>query len=72
MGKICIKKLTQLIKILKSDLDEMESKHRAVPCRQEEEKTHTVSEITQSIAYMNKLLNSNDVNFVSALLIQDK
>lgn len=29
---------------MKSDLDEMESKHRAVPSRQEEEKTNTISE----------------------------
>lgn len=31
-------------KKMKSDLDEMESKHRAVPSRQEEEKTNTISE----------------------------
>lgn len=44
----------------------MEFKHLSVPGRQEEKIKNTISEITQIIEYMNKLLNSNDVNFVSA------
>ncbi|XP_052710090.1 uncharacterized protein LOC128184586 [Crassostrea angulata] len=54
------------IERLKSGVDEIESKHLAFLDKQEEEIKRSISEVTDIIADLNKLLNSSDVCLLSS------
>eukprot|EP00105_Crassostrea_gigas_P045167 XP_019929315.1 PREDICTED: uncharacterized protein LOC105344423 [Crassostrea gigas] len=60
------REIDSIIQEMKSYLDEMKSKHLALLNKQEYETTSAISEITQSIADLNTLLDCNDVSRVAA------
>lgn len=65
-GEAIQNEINTTIKKLKSDLDEMGFKHLAVLNEKEDNISHTMSEITQNIVDIKKLLESNDICLVTA------
>nr|XP_034327214.1 tripartite motif-containing protein 3-like [Crassostrea gigas]XP_034327215.1 tripartite motif-containing protein 3-like [Crassostrea gigas] len=64
-GEVWHREINTIITNLKSNVEEMESKHLPILNKQEDEITRTISEITQTIAELKRLLNSKDVSLVS-------
>nr|XP_034332950.1 tripartite motif-containing protein 40 [Crassostrea gigas]XP_034332951.1 tripartite motif-containing protein 40 [Crassostrea gigas]XP_034332952.1 tripartite motif-containing protein 40 [Crassostrea gigas] len=65
-GKELHREIDTVITKLKSDVDEMEFKHITVLNEQEDKIKRSILEIEESIADLNRLMNSNDVILVSA------
>nr|XP_034316495.1 E3 ubiquitin-protein ligase TRIM36-like [Crassostrea gigas] len=64
-GEVWHREIDNIIRNMKSNVEEMESKHLVVLNKQENEITRTISEITQTISELKKVLNSTDVCLVT-------
>lgn len=65
-GREWHRRIDNIIKGLQSDINDIEAKHLTVLNKHEDEIATSISEITQSIVDLKKLLHSNDIYYVNA------
>nr|XP_034329412.1 uncharacterized protein LOC117690159 [Crassostrea gigas] len=71
-GEVWHREIDTIITNLKSNVEEMESKHRVILNIQEDEITRTVSEIKESIVDLKKTLNSRNVCLISKYMYKSR
>ncbi|XP_056015503.1 tripartite motif-containing protein 3-like [Ostrea edulis] len=66
LGEVWHRQVDVIVNRRKSNIDEMKSKHLDVLTKQEDDITHIISELKQTIRDLRRILDSNDVSLASS------
>lgn len=63
-GEVWHREIDNIIRNLKSDIEKTESEHKEVLQKKENNINHSISEISQTIVELKKIMDSNDVRLL--------